>query len=96
MPATIREKPVKSAFFSRTLARRPAAEQILSKLDISSDSFVLIADKSQIPLAISKFINKTRFAAYKSLLPANISIPGQSFGWRAMESPKRPEKRNSW
>jgi hypothetical protein len=50
MPATIPSKPPKSAIFSRTFDRRPAAEKILSKFDMFSDSFVLAADKSRISL----------------------------------------------
>ena len=74
--------------------RRTAAEKILSRFDISSDSFLLTADKSWIPRTISKFVNEIYFAASESLVRANIRIPGQRFGRRGMESPKRPEKRN--
>jgi hypothetical protein len=50
MPPTIPSKPLKSAIFRRAFDRRPAAEKILSKFDMSSESFVLAADKSRISL----------------------------------------------
>jgi hypothetical protein len=62
------------------LAGRAGSEKIRSWCDISSDSFVLTADKSRIPLTISKFVNAICFGACKSLVRANIWIP-------------RPEKR---
>ena len=43
-------KPLKSTIFRRAFDRRPAAEKILSKFDMFSDSFVLAADKSRISL----------------------------------------------
>jgi hypothetical protein len=95
-PPTKREKPLKDAFFSRTLAGRPTAEKILSRINISSDSFVLTADKSRIPLPISKFVNEICLAACKWLVRANIWIPGQRFGRPAKEFTERPEKRNNW
>ena len=52
MPPTIPSKPLKSTIFSRAFDRRPAAEKILSKFDMFSDSFVLAADKSRISLTI--------------------------------------------
>jgi hypothetical protein len=39
MPPTKPEKPLKSAFFNRTLAARTAAEKIPSRSDISRDPF---------------------------------------------------------
>jgi hypothetical protein len=95
MPPTSRGKSLKIAFFSSTLAERNAAEKILRKFDISSDSFALAADKNQIALTMSKFVNEIGFAAGKSLVQASIWISGRRFGRLAMESPKRPEKRNS-
>jgi hypothetical protein len=35
-------------------------------------------------------MNGICFAACKSIVPADIWIPGQRFGWRAVESQKRP------
>jgi hypothetical protein len=52
MPPTTPGKPQKSAIFRKAFDRRPAAEKILSSFDISSDSFVLAADKSRISLTI--------------------------------------------
>jgi len=51
-PPTTPAIPQNSAIFSRTFDRRPAAEKILTKFDISSDSFVLAASISQISLTI--------------------------------------------
>jgi hypothetical protein len=52
MPPATPGKPQKSAILMKTSDRRPAAEKILSSFDISSDSFVLAADKIPIPLTI--------------------------------------------
>jgi hypothetical protein len=52
MPPTTSGKPQKSAISSRAFDRRPAAEKILSRFDISSDSFVLAADKIRTSPAI--------------------------------------------
>jgi hypothetical protein len=50
MPPTTPRKPQKSAIYRRAFDRRPAAEKILPRFDVFSDSFVLAADKSRIPL----------------------------------------------
>jgi hypothetical protein len=50
MRPTSPDKPQKSAIFRRAFGRRPTAEKILLRFDISSDSFVPAADKSRIPL----------------------------------------------
>jgi hypothetical protein len=50
-PATLKQ-PQKSAIFGRAFNRRPAAAKTLSRFDISSDSFVLAADKIRISLPI--------------------------------------------
>jgi hypothetical protein len=52
MPPTTPSKPQKSAIFRRSFDRRPVAEKILPRFDISSDYFVLAAEKSRIPLTI--------------------------------------------
>jgi hypothetical protein len=52
IPPTTPGKPQKSGIFSRAFGRRPAAEKILSRFDMSSDSFAPAADKSRIWLAI--------------------------------------------
>jgi hypothetical protein len=39
-------------------------------------------------------MNGICFAACKSIVPAGTWVPGQGFGGRAMESPKRPVERN--
>jgi hypothetical protein len=52
MPPTIPGKLQKSAIFMKAFDRRPAAEKILSRFDISSLSFVFAADKSRISLTI--------------------------------------------
>jgi hypothetical protein len=52
MPPTAPGKPLKSAIFRRAFNRRPAAEKIRSRFDISSDSSVLAAGKSRISLTI--------------------------------------------
>jgi hypothetical protein len=52
MPPTTPGKPQKSAISRRAFDRRPAAEKILLKFDISSDSFVPAPDKSRISLTI--------------------------------------------
>jgi len=48
--ATNSSKPQESAIFRRAFDRRSAAEKILSRFEMSSDSFVLAADKSRISL----------------------------------------------
>jgi hypothetical protein len=45
MPPTTPGDLPKNAIFRRSFDRRPAAEKILSRFDISSNSFVLAADK---------------------------------------------------
>jgi hypothetical protein len=52
MPPTTPAKPQKGAILSRAFDRRPAAEKILSRFDISSDSFALASHKSQTALTI--------------------------------------------
>jgi hypothetical protein len=95
IPPTTSRKPQKSAIFSRAFDQRPTAEKILPRFDISSDSFVLAAEKRRIPLANFYRMSGICFAACKSIVPADTWIPGQRFGRRAMESPKRPVERNS-
>ena len=91
MPPTIRGKPLKSAFFSRTSAGPPAADKILSTVDISSDSFVLTADKNRIPLTISKLRERNLFSELQIACASEHLDSGQGFGRRAMESPRREE-----
>jgi len=52
LPPTTSGKRQESAIFRKAFDRRPAAKKILSSFDISSDSFVLAADKSRISLTI--------------------------------------------
>jgi hypothetical protein len=52
MPLITPSKPQKSSIFRRAFDRRPAAEKILPKFDISSDSLVPAADKIPISLTI--------------------------------------------
>ena len=50
MPPTTSRKPRKNAIFRRSVDPLRAAEKILSRFDISTDSFVIAAEKSAISL----------------------------------------------
>jgi len=50
LPLATPQKLRESAIFRKTLERRPAAEKIRPRFDMSSDSFVLAADKRRVSL----------------------------------------------
>jgi len=95
MPPTTSSKRQKSGIFSRAFDRRPAAEKIRSRFDMSSDSFVLAADKS--PTLANNFLTRERHL-FRSLqidcAGGYLGFPIKDSAGGAMESPKRPVVRN--